>query len=61
MRVIWWRINRPDRPESPTYEAFGDSLTLKVPDDWVPKVPLKPEHVEEDWLTRLLKWSERDD
>ena len=59
MRVIWWRITRPDITEAPA-TLVGDSLNIHLPEDWSPvQVMQDGQHtVDRDWLNRLLRWSD---
>ena len=59
MRVIWWRISRPDDVAGPI-ELAGDTLNIHLPEDQSPLAVLQNgEHdIDRDWLNRLLRWSE---
>lgn len=59
MRVIWWRITRPDTTEGPP-ELSGETLNIHLPEDWSPIQALSngETSIDRDWLNRLLKWSD---
>ncbi len=59
MRVIWWRISRPEERSGPA-ELTGDSLTIHLPEDQSPvQVLQNGEHrIDRDWLNRLLQWTD---
>lgn len=58
MRVIWWRIARPETASGPI-ELTGASLNIHLPDDQSPVDLLKNgEDLDREWLSRLLEWSD---
>jgi hypothetical protein len=59
MRVIWWRITRPDTPSGPV-ELIGDSLSIRLPEDQsaVELLQAGGETAAKDWLSRLLEWTD---
>jgi len=59
MRVIWWKITRPEASGGPV-ELLGDSLTLHLPADQSPVQWLNSQGGASDdqWLNRLLAWSD---
>ena len=59
MRVIWWKIARPEGEPGPV-ELMGDTLNIHLPDNWSPVEVMKNgEHdIDRDWLNRLLAWSD---
>jgi len=59
MRVIWWKISRPELANGPV-ELVGDSLNIHLPEDWSPIDVLQhgDDPSNRDWLTRLLQWTE---
>ncbi len=58
MRVIWWRISRPETTEG--VEMMGETLNIHLPEDWSPVQVLQngEQTIDRDWLNRLLKWSD---
>lgn len=59
MRVIWWKITRPDSALGPI-ELTGDSLNIHLPQDQSPVQLLTDgtHDIDRDWLSRLLQWSD---
>lgn len=59
MRVIWWRITRPDTPSGPV-ELVGDSLNIHLPENLsaVEMLQAGGEKAAQDWLSRLLEWTD---
>ncbi len=60
MRLIWWRISRPET-ESEPLRFMGDTLNIHLPEGQSPLQLLQngESGLDRDWLTRLLQWSER--
>lgn len=59
MRVIWWKISRPEDLGQPV-DFSGDTLTIHLPSDGSP-IPILQNgesNIDRDWLTRLLNWSD---
>lgn len=58
MRIIWWRITRPESDLAPV-QWVGDSLNIHLPEDQSPITLMQNgEHeIDRDWLSRLLEWS----
>lgn len=58
MRVIWWKISRPDDMSGPV-ELTGDSLTIHLPEDQSPiqLINSGEQTIDRDWLNRLLQWT----
>lgn len=63
MRIIWWKIRRPDNPKQLTWEARGESFTINSSTDAMPIPPSAMGSAEEkpDLLKKLLKWADRTD
>ncbi|MCY0898200.1 MAG: hypothetical protein OWU33_04565 [Firmicutes bacterium] len=60
MRVIWWKITRPDTGVGPV-ELMGDTLNIHLPEEWSLQDILQQngdQPVDRDWLNRLLAWSD---
>ncbi len=59
MRVIWWKIARPEGEQGPV-ELMGDTLNIHLPDSWSPVEVMKngDQDIDRDWLNRLLAWSD---
>ena len=63
MRVIWWKITRPDLQTNTPGESWGDNLNIHLPEDWSP-LQLNSEgdnDIDREWLNRLLKWTDGHD
>lgn len=58
MRVIWWKITRPQTDTGPV-ELIGESLNIHLPEDQSPLQLLQngEHHLDREWLTRLLEWT----
>lgn len=57
MRLIWWKITRPDFVRGPV-EVAGDALNIHLPEEWsaVDLARIEHGHLDNEWLTRLQKW-----
>ncbi len=62
MRVIWWKITRPETNGGPI-ELTGETLNIHLPENQSPLQLLQDgeQHLDRDWLNRLLQWANGSD